>query len=70
VPNHPEHFDVHVCVHKDGWILGYYLRNNPLGKALGVYNQTVTSTKLKTVVVAVAGAAGAPFSDVTCYDFR
>ena len=70
VPNHPEHFDVHVYVNKNGWILAYYLRSDPVSKIADTYAATINTTKLKTVVSAIASAAGAPFSDVTYYDFR
>jgi len=70
VPDHVEHFDVHVYVHRDGWILAYYLRSDPTSKIVDVKGMTINTTKLKTVVAAVAGAAGAPFADVTYYDFR
>lgn len=70
VPNHTENFDAHVYVHKTGWILAYYLRVDPVSKIIDVYGSTINTTKLKTVVAAVASAAGAPFTDVTYYDFR
>jgi hypothetical protein len=70
VPNYLEHFDVHVYVHKDGWILAYYLKTDPISKIIDLKAQTIETTKLKTVVAAVAGAAGAAFTDVTYYDFR
>lgn len=70
VPNHVEHFDVHVYVNRNGWILAYYLRADPTSKILDVSAKTVNNTKLKTVVSIIAGAAGMPFSDVTYYDFR
>jgi hypothetical protein len=41
-----------------------------VGKIIDVKNETISSTKLKSVVAAIAGAAGMPFSDVTYYDFR
>jgi hypothetical protein len=70
VPNHPENFDAHVYVHTTGWILAYYLRADPVSKIVDVYNSTIDTTKLKTVVSIIASAAGAPFTDVTYYDFR
>jgi hypothetical protein len=70
VPNYLEHYDVHVYVDKTGWILAYYLRGDPIGKIIDALAQTLNTTKLKTVVATVAGAAGAPFGDVTYYDFR
>jgi hypothetical protein len=70
VPNHVEHFDPHVYVHKDGWIMAYYLRPDPIGKIIDVRGSTISSTLLKTVVGIVASHAGVPFTDVTYYDFR
>ena len=36
VPSNPEElFDVHVYVHKTGWILGYYLRDDPCKQNCG-----------------------------------
>ena len=70
VPNYPENFDVHVYVHKTGWILAYYLKADPVSKIVDVKAQTINSTDLKTVVLTVAATAGAPFTDVTYYDFR
>ncbi len=61
---------MHVYVHKDGWILAYYLRTDRTSKIIDAKNRTITTTKLKTVVAAVASAAGAPFNDVSYYDFR
>ena len=65
-----ENFDAHVYVHKTGWILAYYLKTDPVSKIIDVRGQTINATKLKAVISIVAGAAGAPFTDVTYYDFR
>jgi hypothetical protein len=65
-----EHYDAHVYVHKDGWMLAYYLRPDPVGKILDVKAQSINSTKLKSALAAVAGAAGAPFTTESYYDFR
>ena len=70
VPGYYESADPHVYVHRDGWILAYYLRDNPVGKIVDTNAKIITTTKLKNVVAAVAGAAGAAFSDVVYYDFR
>jgi hypothetical protein len=70
VPDYVEHFDPHVYVHKDGWIMAYYLRQDPISKIIDVKGGTVSSTLLKTVVGVVASHAGVPFTDVTYYDFR
>ena len=77
VPNYTEAWDVHVYVHKDGWILAYYLAADPVGKiydwkAYHNSGRTTLSTKLENVIAVVANAAGVPFSsaNVTYYDFR
>jgi hypothetical protein len=77
VPNYTEEWDVHVYVHRDGWILAYYLAADPVGKiydwkAYHNSGRTTLSTKLENVVAVVANVAGVPFSsaNVTYYDFR
>jgi hypothetical protein len=70
VPGYYESADPHVYVHRDGWILAYYKRLHPVGKIVDADAYSITNTKLKTVVAAVAGAAGAAFADVEYYDFR
>ena len=70
VPDYYEVADAHVYVHRDGWILAYYARTDPISKIVDAEHYTITTTKLKSVVAAVASAAGAPFTDVTYYDFR
>lgn len=70
VPNYQEHYDTHVYVHRDGWILAYYLNDTPVGKMVDIRAQDIQTTILKNVVAAIAGVAGAPFTDLSYYDFR
>ena len=70
ITGYPEHFDAHVYVHKDGWILAYYLRSNPVSKIVDVRARTLNTTNLRTAVEMVATTAGVPFMDVSYYDFR
>jgi len=70
VPDHPEHFDVHVYVHKDGWILAYYMNNEPTAKMVDVRGWTISSTKLETVISIIAGTLGEPMTGLKYYDFR
>jgi hypothetical protein len=75
VPNYGEGWDVHVYVHKDGWILAYYLAGDPVGKIfdwIAYHNagRTRISTMFESVMVVVADAAGVPFTTPTYYDFR
>jgi hypothetical protein len=75
VTNYDESQDVHVYVHTDGWILTYYLAEDPVGKIFDwrAYHdggRTSISTKLENTIAVVASAAGVPFSSATYYDFR
>jgi hypothetical protein len=70
VTNYLEHFDAHVYVHKDGWILAYYLKQDPVAKLVDIEAGSITTTLLKNAVSTVTAAAGLPFTDVTYYDFR
>ena len=74
VANYPESEDVHVYVHKDGWILAYYLAADPVGKIFDwrMYHDTGRSnirTKLENTLAVVAGEAGVPFSGAAYYHF-
>lgn len=75
VANYPESEDVHVYVHRDGWILAYYLAADLVGKIFDwrVYHdtgRTNITTKLENTLAVVASEVGAPFSGATYYDFR
>ncbi len=75
VANYPESEDVHVYVHKDGWILAYYLAADPVGKVFDwrVYHdtgRTDITTKIENTLAVVASEVGVPFPGATYYDFR
>jgi hypothetical protein len=64
-----------VYVHTDGWILAYYLAEDPVGKifdwkAYHDSGRTALTTKLENTVAVVAGEAAVPYLGVTYYDFR
>jgi hypothetical protein len=73
VPDHTEEWhDVHLYVHKDGWFLAYYLKDDPIGKIIDWkhWNSGIP-TKLETVLASVSATAGLPTpQSVTHYDFR
>lgn len=70
VPNYGEHFDVHVYVRRDGWIMAYYLSSAPAGKMIDTrVNNSLESTKLTIVMNNVAVTGGSPFGAVTYYNF-
>jgi hypothetical protein len=70
VPSYPEHFDVHVYIHTDGWILAYYLEDEATSKIVDVKAQSINSTKLESVVAIIAGTLGEAITDIKYYDFR
>jgi hypothetical protein len=70
LPGYNEHFDVHVYVHKDGWILAYYLRQDPVAKIVSIKDSNITSTNLASIIAIVAGYGGVSSSDINYYDFR
>ncbi len=72
VPAYPESEDVHVYVHRTGWMMAYYLAADPVAKIFDwrAYNGSSTGTKIEKVLIIVAGDAGVPFSNASFYDFR
>lgn len=70
IPNYEEHYDVHVYIHIDGYILAYYLRPDAISKILNIKEQSLTSTKLESAIGIVAGATGVSTSGISYYDFR
>jgi hypothetical protein len=77
VEGYEESQDVHVYVHTDGWVLAYYLSEDPVGKifdwrAYHEGDRTSITTKLENTIALVATEAGVAYSssDVTYYDFR
>ena len=70
IPNRNERFDAHAYVHKDGWILAYYMKDEPASKMMEPSEKTIDTTKFTTVLSTLAGSAGHPFSGEEYYDFR
>jgi hypothetical protein len=77
VEGYEESQDVHVYVHTDGWVLAYYLSEDPVGKIFDwrAYHEdgrTSITTKLENTIALVSTEAGVPYSssDVSYYDFR
>jgi len=72
VSNYDETEDVHAYVHKDGWILVYYLANDPLSKIIDwrAYNTTAIPTKLEQALGTLASRVGVGTTNVAFYDFR
>ncbi len=79
VANDPESYyesdDVHVYVHTDGWILAYYLAQDPASKifdwrAYHNSGRTSFSTRLESTIAVIAAEAGVLFPGASYYDFR
>ena len=68
VPGLAEADDVHVFVHRDGWVVAYYGRERPT--AWIVDWRDLETTKLEAALMQVTTAAGVSIGDVNYYDFR
>jgi len=74
LPNYPETEDVHCYIHIDGWIVSYYLKNEPAAKIVDWNSYTtdekITGTKLENGITVVCDAAGVLPGDIKYYDFK
>jgi len=73
LPDYAETEDVHVFVHRDGWVVSYYLRDEPTGKIVDWEEYSggaITGTKLEDGIFAVCAATGVPAGDTEYYHFR
>lgn len=73
VPNYAsESEDVHVYIHKDGWVLAYFLAATPAANLIDWprFNGTVIVTKFDTVFQLVAAQLSFTPPATTYYDFR
>jgi len=70
LPNYSEHYDAHVYVHVDGWILAYYFRQDPVSKIIRIKENDIISTNLASIISIVASASGVPTNIINHYDFR
>jgi hypothetical protein len=71
IADNPQSEDVHVYVHKDGWLLAYYLKTEPIGKMFDWrhYISGTVATKLDKALATVAGLIGVTSFTPTYYDF-
>jgi len=73
LPGLPESEDVHVFVHKDGWIVAYYLKAEPIGKIIDwAYwsGGTLTKNKLQVGLEQMGNALGASMTGAKYYHFQ
>lgn len=73
LPDLPESEDVHCFVHKDGWIVTYYLEAEPLGKIID-WNYwsggKLTKNKLQVGLEQMGNALGASVTGAKYYHFQ
>jgi len=73
LPGLPESEDVHCFVHKDGWIVTYYLKAEPIGKIIDwAYwsGGTLTKNKLQVGLEQMGNALGASVTGAKYYHFQ
>ena len=72
VPDNREEYDVHVYTHISGWVLIYYLRDDPVVKLFDWENftNTMNPTRFQLVADIIAGVLGQSSPSLTYYDFR
>jgi hypothetical protein len=73
LPGLPESEDVHCFVHKDGWIVAYYLEAEPIGKIIDwAYwsGGTLTKNKLQVGLEQMGNALGASVTGAKYYHFQ
>ena len=74
LPDYPEYEDVHAYVHKDGWVVAYYLKDKPVGKIIDwkdySTDEKIIGTKLEDGLNIACNAAGVPIRNIKYYDFR
>lgn len=74
LPNLPETEDVHCFVHKDGWIVVYYFKNEPISKVVdwNYYSSEagLTKTKLQVGLEQMGNALGITLTDAKYYHFQ
>ncbi len=72
LPNLPESDDVHCFVHKSGWIVIYYLKDEPTSKIIDwqYYAGKLLKNKLQTGMEKVCTALGVTTSDTKYYHFQ
>jgi hypothetical protein len=74
LPDYAETEDVHAYVHKDGWVVTYYLKEEPVAKIVDwedySTDERIKGTKLEDGISVVCNAAGVPIRDLKYYNFR
>lgn len=70
VPGYDITYDPHVYVHKDGWLVAYYLDTDPVSKILDWRGRVLSPTHLERVLEKVAEKDALTLPEINHYDFR
>lgn len=70
LPNLPTTDDAHVYISRDGWIVAYYLKDEPASKIVQWGSSSSGANKLANAISIVASNLGAGYSTIKYYDFR
>ena len=73
IPDYSEDHDPHVYVHTDGWVLAYYLADQPASHILDLRHYdgvSIESTKLENAMKEILTPIGVSSFTATYYDFR
>jgi hypothetical protein len=73
LPDYAETEDVHAFVHRDGWIVSYYLRDEPAAKIVDWEDYgggEMTGTKLEIGIGEVSTVVQIPVGEIRYYHFR
>jgi len=70
VPDYDIEYDVHVYVHRSGWMVAYYLPDDPASRIVDWRNRRISPTNLEVVLTNVATRDGITLPEVSYYDFR
>lgn len=69
-----ERLDVHVFVHKNGWIVAYYMKNDPAAKIFDANSyksqEKIIGSNLENAMNTVCNEVSVTLKDVKYYDFR
>lgn len=73
LPGYPETEDVHAYVNKDGWIVAYYLKQEPAAKIIDwndyYTSKTIQRTKLEVAIMQIVDKAFIQPKEIKYYHF-
>lgn len=72
LPEYPASEDVHVYIHQDGWVVAYYMKDEPASKIVDWLNYSSGNvpTKLELVVDMMGSSLGLAITNLKYYHFN